>query len=302
MRLYDRLLRNGLVVPEEWGKGAVAQFIPLKDNVEKSVVVVADSIVDPFFDGDRYAISGPRLISPPFENLFIEARDRKTGIQYGSLRVAHDLTDDNPYAQALRAFPKEAFPPDSRFATKPRWIVDSYVFAYSPSWRHGVPMGPLSVTKIAVDGQGHQARLEEGKAVALISGAEGLPLRSLGESWEPFFAHVMHLMNCRNITLVDAPMSRAERRERSRNSLPEVKFKVLAIGSIGGAKSTGSERKDIVGMTPMHLVRGHFATYTEAKPLFGKYTGTFWRPAHVRGTADAGTVYKDYKVKAGGAA
>lgn len=35
-----------------------------------------------------------------------------------------------------------------------------------------------------------------------------------------------------------------------------------------------------------HIVRGNFATYTEDAPLLGKYTGTFWRPAHARGVAD----------------
>jgi len=42
------------------------------------------------------------------------------------------------------------------------------------------------------------------------------------------------------------------------------------------------------------LVRGHFATYTQERPLFGRYAGTVFIPAHVRGTPEAGIVIKDY--------
>jgi hypothetical protein len=45
------------------------------------------------------------------------------------------------------------------------------------------------------------------------------------------------------------------------------------------------------------LVR-HFAHYTEEAPLFGKYTGTFYIPMHVRGRAEQGAVVKDYRVLA----
>ena len=43
------------------------------------------------------------------------------------------------------------------------------------------------------------------------------------------------------------------------------------------------EPKEYQGLMPLHLRRGHPATYTEAAPLFGKYVGTFFRPATVVG-------------------
>src|SRR3990167_3444505 len=48
----------------------------------------------------------------------------------------------------------------------------------------------------------------------------------------------------------------------------------------------------------LHIVRGHPVTYTKEKPLFGKYSGTFWKPAHARGSIEQGAVLKDYKVNA----
>ena len=49
----------------------------------------------------------------------------------------------------------------------------------------------------------------------------------------------------------------------------------------------------------LHICRGHFATYTDDNPLFGKYTGTFWRPMHKRGHKEAGEVRKSYKITKG---
>jgi hypothetical protein len=46
----------------------------------------------------------------------------------------------------------------------------------------------------------------------------------------------------------------------------------------------------------IHSVRGHFSTYTEDAPLFGKLTGTFWIPPHWRGSEDVGRVDKTYKI------
>lgn len=49
----------------------------------------------------------------------------------------------------------------------------------------------------------------------------------------------------------------------------------------------------------LHICRGHFATYTEDKPRFGRpgEHGSFWIPQHVRGSVERGVVVSDYNVK-----
>lgn len=47
-----------------------------------------------------------------------------------------------------------------------------------------------------------------------------------------------------------------------------------------------------------HWCRGHLRFYTVEKPLFGKYPGLFWIPAHARGSKQKGMVFKDYEVEA----
>jgi hypothetical protein len=47
----------------------------------------------------------------------------------------------------------------------------------------------------------------------------------------------------------------------------------------------------------LHMCRSHFRTYTEEAPLFGKITGTFLIPEHIRGDKSEGFVTKDYDIK-----
>lgn len=107
---------------------------------------------------------------------------------------------------------------------------------------------------------------------------------------------LLGLMNCKNIRLVNHgpdPFTSEDYKTRYGRSM--VTYKTLAINPIG-KQYNSSEPKDYQGLMPLHLRRGNFAHYTEDAPLFGKYTGTFWRPATAVGEAKNGTVVKDYKV------
>ena len=47
----------------------------------------------------------------------------------------------------------------------------------------------------------------------------------------------------------------------------------------------------------LHVVRGHFKTYTSESPLFGNLTGTFYWGPHLRGDESMGEVRKNYVVE-----
>ena len=44
-------------------------------------------------------------------------------------------------------------------------------------------------------------------------------------------------------------------------------------------------------------LRGHFATYTQAAPLFGKIAGRSGIPAHLSGLASEGVIHSDYRLE-----
>jgi hypothetical protein len=108
----------------------------------------------------------------------------------------------------------------------------------------------------------------------------------------------LSLLNCRNIVQVDGeshPDIAQEFEKEYRENIE--KHHILALGSVG-TKRAEDKPQQAFDVMPLHLRRGNFAHYTDAAPLFGKYTGTFWRPATVVGSERNGIVVKDYKVKA----
>jgi hypothetical protein len=105
--------------------------------------------------------------------------------------------------------------------------------------------------------------------------------------------------HCKNVKAVDheTPPKIAAKRTAS-GKPPGVTYKTLVIDGMketlrteGGIAQNGLKKA-------LHICRGHFATYTPDRPLFGKVVGTVWKPMHTRGSRDRGEVRKDYKVVA----
>lgn len=102
-------------------------------------------------------------------------------------------------------------------------------------------------------------------------------------------------INCRNIKIVDRKTNREKKGKKEKKQF--IRYHILEIDEFKKVqKNIGNKKKTTDIKKPLHLCRGHFATYTSEAPLFGKVTGTFWKPMHVRGSAEAGAVVKDYKL------
>lgn len=105
-------------------------------------------------------------------------------------------------------------------------------------------------------------------------------------------------MHCKNVAFDQyKPPEKISRKHERRHGLPLTKYYTLEIDPIrkllrdeGGAEKTGLKHA-------LHICRGHFKTYTDEKPLFGKRTGTYWWPQTVRGSKARGEVVKDYSLK-----
>lgn len=112
------------------------------------------------------------------------------------------------------------------------------------------------------------------------------------------FGLAISFLHCKNVAQVEHLPSRQERRDTERRGDPVTKFRTLAIEPMKQVlKHEGGLEKNGISKA-LHICRGHFHTYTQEKPMFGKYAGTFWVPAHVRGSIEAGVIAKDYAVKA----
>lgn len=127
------------------------------------------------------------------------------------------------------------------------------------------------------------------------------PPRNDGDIVDSYFYPVFYaisLLHCRNVEVRDRPVSRQQRRMAERTGKPAITYKELVIDAFRKqVRYESGQSGDNQIKRALHICRGHFATYGEHNPLFGRLTGTFWRPMHVRGNKDAGEVHKTYKVK-----
>jgi len=76
-----------------------------------------------------------------------------------------------------------------------------------------------------------------------------------------------------------------KRQTRRSTSEPMTK----ALKTEGGIEKSGPRKA-------LHLVRGHFKSFSADKPLFGRVVGTFWWESSIRGSLAKGRVEKDYEV------
>jgi hypothetical protein len=105
------------------------------------------------------------------------------------------------------------------------------------------------------------------------------------------------LCHANNVDLYEdeVPTPVQEKRRKSGKN-PGKTFKCLDIESMKKQSRRESKDGESDVERALHICRGHFKTYTEDNPLFGKHTGTYWWPMHVRGNEDAGEVNKSYRV------
>ena len=117
---------------------------------------------------------------------------------------------------------------------------------------------------------------------------------------------ILQLLNCKNISTIEHDgMEHLKPRVRehlikSGKPLP-IKHYTIAV-TVPGEKraipfSQLIENEQHESKQALHVCRGHFATYTEDRKLFGKLTGTFWIPAHFKGLPKNGVITKDYQLK-----
>lgn len=107
-------------------------------------------------------------------------------------------------------------------------------------------------------------------------------------------------MHCKNVERQEPPVETLPKAKwHRRMKVPKLKFYTLQVEPMKKVLRTEGELETNGLKKALHICRGHFATYTDANPLFGRVTGTFWKPSHVRGALEHGAVVKDYAVSLG---
>lgn len=111
------------------------------------------------------------------------------------------------------------------------------------------------------------------------------------------FCQFCELLNCKNIGFEShSPPKNLNKKRIKAGKMPLFSYKTLVIKPVG--KKQEAQAAQGLWDNRVHLCRGHFKTYTEKNPLFGRITGRFWWQPAVRGNKEKGVVMKDYLVEA----
>jgi len=105
----------------------------------------------------------------------------------------------------------------------------------------------------------------------------------------------LSLLSCKNVSyLQEDPPRKLQKSRVKKGKFPLSSYYVLKLNPTTSRREY--EAKDL-WTNRVHLCRGHVREYTAKRPLFGKYTGRFWIPPHVRGDKKKGIVNKDYQLE-----
>lgn len=99
-------------------------------------------------------------------------------------------------------------------------------------------------------------------------------------------------MNCRNVSLTEPEPG--TRRRRGRGEAKPQKYRRIIVPGQPAHKSDANGGGDPAAL---HVVRGHFKTYTSDAPLMGAHTGTYWWSHHARGKGEGKPRTPEYEVR-----
>jgi hypothetical protein len=163
----------------------------------------------------------------------------------------------------------------------------------------GIMLGHDGVPLTTIDDEGNRAMcgfhspLEEGEgnpADFNVESTIALNLLGLG----------INYLHSAQTTIIDVPPSRQVRRDAKRKGHPlPPSIKIIKIKDFQTIYRGIREAQQMGSGVELQAIRGHWAKYgiDGRKQLFGKYTGSFFIPAHYRGTERLGQfVKKDYKL------
>lgn len=308
-RLADQIMCGAIGPPSYIREGEAVGWDGLRDvfmdRISRIPLISADNVVDYAFSHTESICKWDTIpaVPPPFPEFFVEASgpwDLIGGIaQFG---VWFYECDESTAQGFIRNTGVEKVKPgvyggDLMARSKWRFLATSMVRVV----KDGRVAFPILKSMLFLGDSGQflvpplkTLAYGEGSEVAANELLQGTALAMLNAA---FLA--VAFMNCKNVAVSLVEPDKAINRERKKAGLkPFLRYHTINIEPM---KKVLREEGDIErnGLKKaLHIARAHFATYTAERPLFGKHVGTFWVPAHVRGSLKQGVVVSDYQVNA----
>ncbi len=302
-RLYDLIAERGL---------ARAPDLVLKTLLDSRTVLVDVTNVADYIGATHHAHNYEKSwvatdfpnVAPPWESAFFEWRPefpdmRATGARFATLVVGYEYEEAGPHDFAGH---------EDELNTEPHWIVACSVVC---GLRGRLPVY-LGSFGLLADRQGRVCTYKDREypdapifsaptdEFLIEARHKGAAEASLEQAVAPALLGIS-FMHCKNVsTNVNELPVQVQKKRIRRGKKPLKTYYTLSIEPMAKALDREGEARKTGIKQALHICRGHFATYSDEKPLFGKYAGTFWKPQHVKGSKQHGEVVKDYAVKAPG--
>lgn len=336
-RLYDRMLAKGYEADSP--TAMLYQMEGCVQSMEGATVVVCDNVAryweevgmnSSVRDIERAIPNTVPPLSPMFFETLAYGGSSEALTAYGALALTHDLAtkEGSTILRSPMFSPKDAglrnissygvpdfhgdldgarfltiwwlfYEPRAEMYLRTRTGHPALLSVYAqPSRQDGSPIGPDTPhplrRSIAFDASRatREGRATHDETRAGITAGMGLLLRL----WL-----AVSFMHCKNVNTHEVQQPYIERHPwKKKHGRPLVRYHVLDIDPMKKTLESEGRASEYGLKKALHICRGHFATYTEDAPLFGNYVGTVWKPQHVRGSASAGAVVKDYNVRTPG--
>lgn len=299
IRLAYRIATMPILASTGTGTEHVVDMV--KFSVLKSERIVLDNVAEFYASHNQVEWCLEKDIpnwSPPFREFFAEWNwpelwtvkegiVRRKASQVGILVHAHDMSDGFDYPWLGDSDEADEF---RQSAKKAKWVLECMLTGVSSDKKtSGLPFVADWLALISVD--------QSGRYIKRIVGSPSLNADEMLAT--DTYLHVLGLgisfMHCKNVEKDARPVENKPRWHHQ-TKCPIIKFRTLDIAPMRQVLRREGESETNGIKKALHICRGHFATYSEDKPLFGKYVGQFWRPSHTRGDIKAGAVVKDYSV------
>ncbi|WP_280491782.1 hypothetical protein [Nocardia asiatica] len=281
MQLFERLNQRDITVESTVETSAPLTFRDFRRAARDSVRVLAhDCAAWMAGDIDQWA-SGPDhnpldLVGPlrlPFDSMWIEWSFPDWSDSDGTHFAAWVTADEPDEHASPNAVQQLTFVTLCARGTR-AW--------YIPVW-----------TALTVD--------EHGKALGISNNVDPhSPLAARTRAWALVPCAAIGFMNCRNIQVEEVEPVQRARTSRARRRAPKrpepLSHHLIRLPGTAQPRGLAQAREAAGAALPLHVVRGHFKTYTAEAPLLGKHVGTYWWHPTVRGLRENGQVQTTYQV------
>jgi hypothetical protein len=276
MRIFDRVASGMPLVDTAYEPLHGKTVASIRKLANTSVRVVSDEAAQYFYHSPRedwsVASGAFGVIRPPFNDMWLEVMTptmfyaqkqwvKAPRVRYAFLfcRAGEGIWQVYVLGSTVKRGPVICYPAMARICIGEDNTIDDNII-YAPD------------------------AIPESLAMGL---SENLSMAYLALGW----------MNCRNVEIVEEGPSSIQRRKRQRKGdLPGLEYKKIILDG-RSRRSLASNQEAERRHQRLHVVRGHFKTYTADKPLMGKFVGQYWWHQQTRGDADLGVIHHEYEVK-----